>query len=103
MINGGLGKHTLKLSRTHLNTHAHTLPSTLSLRLLILSYVLSVSDLISRSVTLCLYVSPQLMDSVMSESYIIYCIVQNVTHSVSFFFFTISLSVGGSGQHIDVD
>lgn len=101
MINGGLGKHTLKLSRTHLNTHAHTLPSTFSLCLLILSYVLSVSDLISRSVTLRLYISPQLMDSVMSESYIIYYIVQNITQSVSLY--TISLSVGGSEQHIYVD
>lgn len=31
MINGGLGRHTLKLSRTHLNTHAHTLSYFLTL------------------------------------------------------------------------
>lgn len=101
MINGGLGKHTLKLSRTHLDTRAHPLPSTFSLALLILSYVLSVSDLISRSVTLCPYVSPQLMDSATSESYIMYCIVKNITHSGSRY--TISPSAGASGQHVYVD
>lgn len=75
----------------------HTHSPTFSLCLLILSSVHSVSDLISHSVTLSLYVSLQLMDSVMSESYIIYCIVHHVTHSI--FCCTMFLSFDGSEQY----
>lgn len=88
MINGGFGKHTLKLSRTHLNPLAHTPSPTLSLCLLILSYVHSVSDLISHAVTLSVYVSPQPLDSVTSESYLIFCVVH---HIIYFLFYNFSV------------
>lgn len=70
MINGVLEDTHLKslsLSLTHARAH--------TLRLLILSYVHSVSDLISHSAALSLYVSLPVMDSVIPESYIIHCFV----------------------------
>lgn len=70
------------LEDTHLKSLSHTRSHTFSFCLLILSYVHSVSDLISHSVTLSLYVSPQVMDSVIPESYIIYCFVHPIKHSI---------------------
>lgn len=81
----GPGKRHLN-SHTHLNTHEHTHPYTFFHSLTpsfdFFSFVHSMSDLISHSVTLSLYLSPQLMASLMSESNIINCIVHHIIHNV---------------------